>query len=151
MRKTILVIAALCLVLGGCAQQQYGDFIEVEEPALVQAIANDVAGHLSDHYLVGEEGFRVDPEILGPLGLEIDAALRQRGYSVSPVNGVPLTYIFDLVDATSGPIYRLSLHVGDSYHSKAYRAEAGPGSPWTVLHAPEPEQSDKVLAQGGAQ
>ncbi|WP_226669091.1 hypothetical protein [Microbulbifer aggregans] len=153
MKRIIFLLTFVMTVLSGCAQQQYGDFVEEQSGPLYHAIARDVVRHLKDKYLIGEEGFQVDPEILGALGIEIDLALRQEGYAISTTNGVPLSYVFDQVETDSGEIYRLSLYIGNSRHNRAYMVnEAGNAishSPWTVIY-PEPEQGGiEVLAQGG--
>lgn len=139
-------------ILSACAQQQrYGDFVEQQPQALYTALASNAVAHLSGIYLVGESTFNVN-ENLGPMGTELDAQLRARGYALSHLNGTPFNYVFDRLETSNGPLFRLSLYVGDSLHNRACRVNSDGNaishSPWTVLYTGDLVQNVE-LAGGG--
>ena len=158
MRLNMLILA-LIFVLGGCASQPYGNFIQNPPPQYSKAIADDVTAQLMRLYSAASTQFTLSHAANDPFGVALIENLRLEGFAVreaaNPVfaakilaadnnpgidvnqqeEGVDLQkdlalgYIIDQSD----DLYHVSILIDDQRLTRAFIAQAdtiGPAGLW---------------------
>lgn len=81
MRLNILILA-LVFVLGGCATQPYGSFIQNPSPQYSKAMADDVTAQLMRLYSAANTQFNLRHAANDPFGKALTENLRLEGFAV---------------------------------------------------------------------
>jgi hypothetical protein len=141
--RTILVIVAAAMMLGGCAQQQrVGNFADLNSTVVQADLVSDATKQLMVLYPPAKTHFDIRQPTTDPFGAGLIERMREKGYAIeesnktsktdAPVKGVQLRYVLDRLDAES--LYRITLLVGSQSLSRAYVVADGtvtPAGSWT--------------------
>ncbi|SEF84934.1 conjugal transfer protein TrbH [Nitrosomonas ureae] len=140
MRSNILIIILL-LLLGGCASQPYGNFIQNPSIVTSKVMADDVTIQIVRLYPAANTQFNLRHVVNDPFGHALIENLRLEGFAVQeaiqqsiqqqifavpnqpdtePQKGLILSYIID----QSGDLYHVKLMIDDMRLSRAFAVQA---------------------------
>jgi hypothetical protein len=129
MRFSILIFALLWL-LGGCATQPYGSFIQNPSIVTSKVMADDVTAQIVRLYPAANTQFNLRHVANDPFGKALIKNLRLEGFAVQeaihkpifaePQKGLPLSYVVD----QSGDLYHVKLMIDDMRLSRAFEVQA---------------------------
>ena len=136
MRSNFLIIILL-LLLGGCALQPYGNFIQNPSTIYSKVMADDVTAQIVRLYPAANTQFNLRHVVNDPFGHALIENLRLAGFAVQeatqqsiqqqifaaphqpdtePQKGLPLSYVVD----QSGDLYHVKLMIDDMRLSRAF-------------------------------
>ncbi|SOD18125.1 conjugal transfer protein TrbH [Nitrosomonas ureae] len=140
MRSNFLIIILL-LLLGGCASQPYGNFIQNPSTTYSKVMADDVTAQIVRLYPAANTQFNLRHVVNDPFGNALIENLRLEGFAVQeatqqsiqqpifaalhqpetePQKGLALSYIID----QSGDLYHVKLLIDDMRLSRAFSVQA---------------------------
>lgn len=131
------VILSLVLLIGGCAANPYGNFLDQEGQYSI--IASDVLEKLNAEYPPAHTKFSLIQEIdkKDSFGNHLISEMRTQGYGIQEFSedeaptGTTLAYTLDQVEE----FYRVTLYINGERLSRPYLIESGsvtPGGSWSL-------------------
>ena len=142
MRFNIVILAlSLLLLLGGCATQPYGNFIQNPSLATSKVMADEVTAQIVRLYPAANTQFNLRHTVNDPFGHALIENLRVAGFAVQettqqsiqqqifgaphqsetePQKGLSLSYVID----QSSDLYHVNITIDDTRLSRAFVAQA---------------------------